>query len=199
MAKALTSDEVVRTKEELRLDARDSDDAETPRDLQYSWDFGDGGATKDSTDVRPTLSYASAGRYTATLTVTDPSGASDTDTVEVLVRQLVPCQASRVTKSDSWSTRQSARRRGRRLLRHPRPGHHAADLRPAGDPRPVRQVTAGGTGVLLLDGEVIDRLDFGSRSRRTEFGFARIYRNLGPGATPWCSGSVTAPATSTTS
>ena len=26
---------------------------------------------------------------------------------------------------------------------------------------------AGGTGVLLLDGEVIDRLDFGSRSRRT--------------------------------
>jgi PKD repeat protein len=39
----------------------------------YSWDFGDGG---NSTQQNPTHSYAAAGGYTATLTVTDNLGAT---------------------------------------------------------------------------------------------------------------------------
>ena len=182
VAKALTSDEVVRTQEEIRLDARDSDDAETPRDLQYSWDFGDGGTAKDSTEVRPTLSYAAPGRYTATLTVTDPSGASDTDTVVVLVRKFVRCQATRVTKSDSWTSRSSERAEGGDFCFTP----GQATMRLSFSQPAIRvqfgKARAGGTGVLVLDGEVLDRFDFSGSSRQAEFGFGRTYNNLGGGS-----------------
>jgi serine protease len=42
----------------------------------YSWDFGDGNS---STEQNPSHSYASAGTYSVSLTVTDNEGASDTD------------------------------------------------------------------------------------------------------------------------
>ncbi len=46
----------------------------------YSWAFGDGGT---STAANPNHVYTAAGSYTATLTVTDDSGATDSTTVSV--------------------------------------------------------------------------------------------------------------------
>lgn len=47
----------------------------------YSWDFGDG--SDPSTDQNPSHTYEDEGNYTATLTVTDACGTTDTDTVHI--------------------------------------------------------------------------------------------------------------------
>ena len=181
VAQAAASDDTVTTGQTFRLDARDSTDAETPRDLQYSWDFGDGGTTKDSTAVRPSLSYDEPGRYVANLTVTDPSGATDSDAVLVSVRQVVACQEPRVTKSDSWSSRNADRAVGGDYCFTP----GAATMRLRFDQPVLRlkigKARAGGTGIVLVDGVEIDRFTFRSDSRRVEFGFERAYRRLGEG------------------
>lgn len=57
--------------------------------LTYSWNFGDG--TPTGTTRNPIHTYASAGTMPVTLTVSDPSGESDSVTHEVVVRGvLVP-------------------------------------------------------------------------------------------------------------
>jgi PKD repeat protein len=53
--------------------------------LTYAWAFGDG-ATESGTDlIDPTHTYATAGEYTVTLTVTDQDGASDSDTTTATI------------------------------------------------------------------------------------------------------------------
>jgi PKD repeat protein len=59
-----------------------SSDAETPNQLTYRWNFGDG-TTATGASVRKV--YTKTGRYTVLLTVTDPSGASATDTIAIKV------------------------------------------------------------------------------------------------------------------
>jgi hypothetical protein len=56
----------------------------------YSWDFdiSDGIAT-DATGITATTSYATAGNYTVTLTVTDTAGQTDSDTLQVVVTSPV--------------------------------------------------------------------------------------------------------------
>ena len=50
--------------------------------VSYEWDFGD---TNSGTGVSPTHTYTAAGNYTATLTVTDDGGKTDTDTADVTI------------------------------------------------------------------------------------------------------------------
>lgn len=52
----------------------------------YLWDFDDG---PTSTEQNPTHSYGSGGTYTVILTVTDDDGGSDTDTITILVNDLI--------------------------------------------------------------------------------------------------------------
>lgn len=56
--------------------------------VDYQWTFGDGGS---STEENPQYTYAAAGNYTATLTVTDNGGKTDSTTVPI-----------QVTASDPW-------------------------------------------------------------------------------------------------
>ncbi|MDQ3485968.1 MAG: PKD domain-containing protein, partial [Actinomycetota bacterium] len=67
----------------IRFDASGSTDTETPNDLDYSWNMGDGGVEKDAVGETVNHTYAKSGVYQATVTVTDPKGGTDTDTVQV--------------------------------------------------------------------------------------------------------------------
>ena len=60
-----------------------SDDQQAPTELDYSWDFGDG--SDGAIGQAASHAYSAAGVYTATLTVTDAEGLSDTDVIEVTV------------------------------------------------------------------------------------------------------------------
>ena len=70
--------------ETVALSAAGSTD-ETPRELDYSWDFGDGGETKDAEGKEVSTSYDEPGTKTVTVTVTDPFGLEDTASVDVTV------------------------------------------------------------------------------------------------------------------
>ena len=55
--------------------------------VSYDWNFGDGDT---STLANPSHIYTSAGTFTATLTVTDNNGATNSDTVDVTVTSIPP-------------------------------------------------------------------------------------------------------------
>ncbi len=64
--------------------------------VSYNWDFGDGSA--DATTAGATHTYATAGTYVATLTVTDDFGATDTATVTTIVNvNQIPTAAINAT------------------------------------------------------------------------------------------------------
>ena len=85
------------TGQEITFSATGSTDAETPTGLSYSWDFGDGGSTADATGAVVHHAYPEPGRYTATVTVTDAGGATDTDTVAVDVESPNTAPTARAT------------------------------------------------------------------------------------------------------
>lgn len=57
--------------------------------IMYAWDF-DGNGTTDSTEANPTFTYTSNGNFSATLTVTDPSGKSATASVPIVAGNTAP-------------------------------------------------------------------------------------------------------------
>jgi PKD repeat protein len=68
---------------DIGVDASGSDDPDGTI-VSYEWDFGDGGT---DTGALENHTYASAGTYTVTLTVTDDDGAEDSDTEQVTVTE----------------------------------------------------------------------------------------------------------------
>ena len=58
--------------------------------LRYAWDLDDDGAYDDSTATQPTFTYTTSGTHTASLSVTDSLGASDTDSVTITVGNTPP-------------------------------------------------------------------------------------------------------------
>ena len=71
----------------VTFDGQTSDPDGQPGDtLTYLWDFGVPGTTTDtSTELDPTYTYERPGNYTATLTVTDPTGQKGTASIEIEV------------------------------------------------------------------------------------------------------------------
>jgi PKD repeat protein len=67
---------------QVTFDATASTDAETPRALDYSWDF-DGNGTEDAKGPTTTHAFGTAGDHVVKLTVTDPQGEADNQSIRV--------------------------------------------------------------------------------------------------------------------
>jgi PKD repeat protein len=112
----------------------------------YAWNFGDG---TTGTGVKPSRTYAAAGTYTVTLTVTDNRGATGTTTAQVTVAQggAGAAQASDAfsrTTASGWGTA-------------PQGGAWKPDTKPAyfstnGSRGLITIPTAGWTSQARLDG-----------------------------------------------
>lgn len=68
--------------------------------VSYNWNFGNG--TSSST-LNPTVTYQSAGNYTASLTVTDNAGATATAAVSISVTSPTPPPATAQLRVLSWN------------------------------------------------------------------------------------------------
>jgi glucose/arabinose dehydrogenase len=69
----------------VSFDGSGSTDLDPGDTLSYAWDLDGDGQLDDSTAVSPTRTYTAAGTVTARLRVTDPAGASDTQSVTISV------------------------------------------------------------------------------------------------------------------
>ncbi|MEX6688250.1 ThuA domain-containing protein [Danxiaibacter flavus] len=67
----------------VKLDGSSSSDNDEDDELTYEWNFGDGSAT--SKEVAPEHQYTKNGVYKATLTVTDPKGEKNTQSIDIKV------------------------------------------------------------------------------------------------------------------
>src|SRR3954464_11552186 len=81
------------------LDVQFSSSATDPdgpaTDLSYAWDFGVPGTDADkSTEASPTYTYANAGNYLSTLTVSDKQGGTTTKSFTVAVTPAASCNTT---------------------------------------------------------------------------------------------------------
>jgi glucose/arabinose dehydrogenase/PKD repeat protein len=70
--------------------------------LSYAWDLDGDGAFDDSTAAKPTFQYATRGGRTVKLRVSDPSGASSTDTVTIMVGTPPVATIDTPTADTTW-------------------------------------------------------------------------------------------------
>jgi glucose/arabinose dehydrogenase len=89
---------------DVQFDGDDSSDPDGDT-LTYDWDFGDG---TTSSQPNPQHTYSNPGSYTATLTVNDGRGGSDTDTVLISPGNTPPNTPSIVTPADESLYRDGA-------------------------------------------------------------------------------------------
>ncbi len=67
----------------VTFDGRGSTDPDAGDSLSYAWDLDGDGLFDDSFSAQPSRTYTSQGAVTARLRVTDSSGESDTDSIEI--------------------------------------------------------------------------------------------------------------------
>ncbi len=180
-AKASSSRKSAKVGNPFKLSSDGSSDPDPGDDLEYSWNFGDGGDDVDSTDPNPSVTYEQAGRYTITLTVTDPQGASDSDQLEVFARDHIGCESKQVHRSDSWRIRKNKRAANHQYCFTP---HHARMALHFAGPRLKLhwgQARRGGHGVVRIDGQKVGTIDFSRKGKRPVFKSHRVFGNLGEG------------------
>lgn len=166
-----------------------STDAETPGNLDYTWDFGDGGNTKDATGPVVKHAFDKAGTYDVTLLVTDPEGATDTDTVKVSVggatagATKVQCGSKKVTRTGKWRNVPLAH--GSYCANVvKRKGRQASLTLTFDGPRLdvlIGRSKRGGEGVLTVDGDFEKAFKFRGPSARPVIGRHIRLRGLGAG------------------
>jgi glucose/arabinose dehydrogenase len=77
----------------VQLSAAGSSDPDPGDTLSYSWDLDGDGQFGDSTEISPTHVYTDPGTHMASVRVSDPDGATDTDSVPIQVADTPPTAA----------------------------------------------------------------------------------------------------------
>ena len=180
--------------QDVTFDATGSTDAETPTTLDFSWDL-DGDDVKDAAGPTVVHAYDEPGTYQATVTVTDPSGASDTADVEVTVTGgqeppsavTVRCRAAGVDRSADWKVKRSdAATHGSYCDNGAGKDRERPDTLTLDFSGPRLTVvhgdsSRGGTARVLVDGELVGRVSFDGDRKKIAFGAERTFTRLGAG------------------
>jgi PKD repeat protein len=75
----------------VTFDGRGSSDPDPGDQLTYAWDLDGDGQSDDSTAACcPTFTYSQPGTYRVTLRVTDRSGVSDSDAIDIIANNSAP-------------------------------------------------------------------------------------------------------------
>ncbi|MGZ5416909.1 MAG: PKD domain-containing protein [Nocardioides sp.] len=168
------------------FDGSGSTDAESPNGLTYSWNFDNGGPTQDATGKRVSKSFGKAGVFDVTLTVTDPSGGVDAETVRVKVARKVACGNGRITRHGSWRAAElgSSARGGKYCDNLGKgKGKDKLTLTFTGPRLKVAfgKAKTGGKAKIVVDGVTVGTVSFRGPSKRPVFGDSAAFGGLGDG------------------
>jgi M6 family metalloprotease-like protein len=171
---------------QFTFDAGGSTDKETPDQLDYSWRFGDESGTEKTAGQVTMHKYAKAGVYTATVTVIDPRGETDTDSVKVYVNQRVQCSKPSVTQTGGWRTKANGSAQKNHYCVNDRNRDTAGDSMRFSFTGPRLDIgygkgKTGRSAFVFIDGRERGKISFHNRRDKPQFGFERNYRRLGGG------------------
>ena len=168
-----------------RLSAAASTDAEDQAHLDFSWDFHNGGTTKDATGPLARTRFQKPGWRKVTVTVTDPKGLTDVVDKRVLVERIASCLGRAVDATGSWRLVKDAQaphgdycdNGGRR------PGSDTLTLTIKGPQLDVfhGRAAGGGAAKVLVDGRKVGTVDFGGSGATPRFRYHQVFEHLGAG------------------